>query len=430
MRELNSADKRERKTLIVFLVIAATAFCLWLGGVGLQRKASAKRTNTQQSGTARVYDSAGMLTKAQKNALEDRIAKAEKKIRADIVIVIINESLEKKYHYDYWGGQGYDGIKRYAEEFWTEKGFGWNAAGNTGNGIIMVDNIYRESDGYVYNWVAGSGDLRFSVGDLDCEKLSTKFTDRLPMGDMPKHSQVYADALIEYVSDCVKMGEGLHTLFGWRAFTPKGIVLALTSSTTAAAIVSAVYVTLFGRMFWQMNYSGRKRKEKRSKFSKRLINQPNIGFYGILGMIWFWIFIGLADAEYVSTAVHYVLFAALAAIIFIPIIQLAIASSQAWIFGSHRRKSKDSKKDLAPFSNRAILAPDSTQLVDREDQYVTTYTYGHSDDNFTSGGGYSSGGSSFHSGGGSFGGSSSGGGSFGGGGHSSGGGFSGGGSRR
>ena len=92
-----------------------------------------------------------MLTDEQEQALEKKIAAAEKGISADIVIVIMNESIEAKYpdlvYMRSDESDAYEGIKRYTESFWLDKGFGWNEAGNTGNGIIMVDNIYRESNG-------------------------------------------------------------------------------------------------------------------------------------------------------------------------------------------------------------------------------------------------------------------------------------------
>lgn len=258
-RELNSADRRERRILVTCLLVTAALIVLWAVLMGVKIGFSSKlqpRTNTRQEGTDRVYDYAGMLTDDQKEQLEEKIAAAEEKMKADLVIVIINESLEKKYpdliYMKSDETDAYRGIQRYAESYWDENGFGWNKPGDEGNGIIMVDNIYRESNGWVYNWVAGSGDLRYSVGDHSCEELSQKFTDRLPSGDLPPHSWTYFQSMMQFVSDCEEISSDMHTVMSWKAYTPGGIALALTSSLTAFIVVLALESVILGRMFWQL----------------------------------------------------------------------------------------------------------------------------------------------------------------------------------
>jgi hypothetical protein len=193
-------------------------------------------------------------------ALEEKIAQTQEKIRADIVIVILNESLEARYpdliysRVDETGA--YEGIRRYAESYWVENGFGWNEPGNTGNGIIMVDNVYRESNGWVYNWVAGAGDMRFSVGDSTCEKLSQAFTDRLRYGDLPPYTQLYADALMEFVSDCGSFGYSVRGMLGWQLFTPRVMFAVITSSLVKAAMFGAD--ANWGRVLCAIGYSGAK----------------------------------------------------------------------------------------------------------------------------------------------------------------------------
>ncbi len=265
MNELNSADRRERKFLIAFLAVTVLLVVFWITviavkvGFGQLRG----RTNSQQDGTARVYDYADMLTDAQEEALEEKIDEVQKRISADIVIVIINESLEEKYpdlvYSKYDETDAYRGIQRYAESFWIEQGFGWNEAGNTGNGIIMVDNIYRESNGWVYNWVAGSGDLRYSVGDSSCEDLSQTFTNRLPYGDMPHYSQTYADALTGFVEDCDSFGSMVKGMLGWSLFTPSTMYAVIASSFLASVVVIVMLVLIFGLMLWHLSYNGKRK---------------------------------------------------------------------------------------------------------------------------------------------------------------------------
>lgn len=382
-RPLNSADRRERHILLIFILIAAVSVAVWAGVVGAKIgfSARARRTNPKQASTARVYDYADMLTDKQTKALEAKIAEAEQAIHADIVIVIINESLEEKYpdlHYYRWDEtDAYTGIRRYAESFWDENGFGWNKPGDVGNGIIMVDNIYRESNGYVYNWVAGSGDLRYSVGNTACQKLSQSFTDRLPMGDMPQYSGTYANALMEFVADCVRTGGKIHKVLSWSAFTPSGIMAAMTSGIIAFLAGTVIFSILIGRMLWQMNYSGKQRKGKKKKEGQ-----------------------GRFFVEYILINAVYLLFLNIMPRLAADLLIFVIFIATFFLIPIKLDKAKE-EKSKDPFRAKEPIEPDEFTITDRKDRYVESYFVRNS-----SGG---------------HGGSSGGGGHFGGGGHSGGG---------
>ena len=259
MSEMNTADRGMARTLVLIIAGTIALVALWAAVIGTKVGFGViqGRTNPQQNGTRRVIDRADMLTDEQEAALEKKIASVERAISADIVILIMNESIEEKYpdliysRSDETGA--YNGIKRYTEEFWMDQGFGWNEPGNTGNGIIMVDNIYRESNGWVYNWVAGAGDLRFSVGDENCQELSQSFTDRLPYGDMPRYSQTYADALMAFVEDCSTFGLKLRGMLGWKLYTPDNMFAVITSSIAATIAVFIILCVIFGRMIWHLH---------------------------------------------------------------------------------------------------------------------------------------------------------------------------------
>ena len=145
MRDMNTADRNMARTLVLVVLGTIALVALWAAVIGMKVGFGVLkgRTNPQQNKTARVYDYADMLTDEQEQALEKKIAAAEKGISADIVIVIMNESIEAKYpdlvYMSSDESDAYEGIKRYTESFWLDKGFGWNEAGNTGNGIIMVE---------------------------------------------------------------------------------------------------------------------------------------------------------------------------------------------------------------------------------------------------------------------------------------------------
>ena len=375
--------------------------------------------NVQQSGTARVLDWADMLTDEQEEALEKKIASAEKAISADIVILIMNESIEEMYpdliYMRSDETDAYKGIQRYAEEFWVEQGYGWNEPGNTGNGILMVDNIYRESNGWVYNWVAGAGDLRFSVGNDSCQKLSQSFTDRLPYGDMPKYSQTYADALMAFVEDCSTFGLKLRGMLGWKLYTPSSMFAVITSSFAATAAVFVILCVLFGRMIWHLHYNGKQKKDAAGKSGGTAKEKRLSGILsGMGGML---VSVGLIVLVNLNVVV-----AAVALIAGILVYFVVNAINNAKDSREKRRRAGKGKGEGAdgeefprgePFARKIMLVPDEYAVTSKNNRLVRHYTtsYTESDGSSSGGGGYSGGGGGSFSGGGGGGGGFSGGGS-------------------
>ena len=408
MRELNSADRRERTILILFVLAAVILVAVWAFLVGTRYgfRKDQGRTNPQQSGTKRVIDQADMLTDEQERALEEKIAQTQEKIRADIVIVILNESLEARYpdliysRVDETGA--YEGIRRYAESYWVENGFGGNEPGNTGNGIIMVDNVYRESNGWVYNWVAGAGDMRFSVGDSTCEKLSQAFTDRLRYGDLPPYTQLYADALMEFVSDCGSFGYSVRGMLGWQLFTPRVMFAVITSSLVVTIAAGAVILFLLGLMVWHLQYNGRQRKRAAHRKNRRSS-----------------IFTGTAGAAVLFLLANvFIAMSEKNAVISVIIVFAVVIGMLLYHFLLSPKKDGEKEKKVrkgAPFARRDPLDM-NYRVTGKSDHLVRHYTTSYTESE-SSGGGGLSGGGGFSGGGGGF----SGGG---------GGGFSGGGSHR
>ncbi len=89
----------------------------------------------------RVFDYADVLTNSEERDLEELIAKREKQIGCDIVLVTINESL-----YDIYGiTEDTDwnwewSITEYAETFFIDNNFGYNVAGQNGDGALLLHN--------------------------------------------------------------------------------------------------------------------------------------------------------------------------------------------------------------------------------------------------------------------------------------------------
>jgi len=126
-----------------------------------------ERTNTECKTTERVFDLADVLTDEEEDKLREKIAEREKQVGADIVIVTLNESLEE-YARSYDLYADYDEFTMiYADNFYEEYKFGYNKP--IGDGVLLLDNIYREDDGKVYTWLCTTGKVedRYSTGMID-----------------------------------------------------------------------------------------------------------------------------------------------------------------------------------------------------------------------------------------------------------------------
>lgn len=116
------------------------------------------RKNTACDTKERVFDYADKLTTEEESSLRELIARREKETGCDIVIVTLNESLEeyaKKYESKIGTVTSDKYVMVYADNFYDEHKFGFN--GPIGDGTILLDNWYRESDGKVHSWMGNAG---------------------------------------------------------------------------------------------------------------------------------------------------------------------------------------------------------------------------------------------------------------------------------
>lgn len=142
---------------------------LWIAVFAGKRMLSeeTERTNTECVTEERVFDYADVLTEEEENRLREQIAKREKQTASDIVIVTLNESL-KDYARTFDPYADYSEFTMiYADNFYDEGKFGYNKP--VGDGVLLLDNIYREDDGKVYTWLCTTGKVedRYSVGMID-----------------------------------------------------------------------------------------------------------------------------------------------------------------------------------------------------------------------------------------------------------------------
>lgn len=137
---------------------------------GSKTAAVSGSTNTERTTTERVFDYADKLTDAEEDALRDLISEAEKETQCDIVLVTLNESLVE-YAAQYKDQIGSVPISQcvmvYADNFYDEHKFGYDMP--YGDGVLLLDNWYREADGWVYSWMStcGRAEERYSSAMID-----------------------------------------------------------------------------------------------------------------------------------------------------------------------------------------------------------------------------------------------------------------------
>lgn len=116
------------------------------------------RNNTECDTTERVFDDADVLTDEEENNLRTLISEKESETGCDIVIVTINQSLVE-YAASYADQIGSVPIEKcvmvYSDNFFDQHKFGYNKP--IGDGVVFLDNWYRESDGHVHSWLTTSG---------------------------------------------------------------------------------------------------------------------------------------------------------------------------------------------------------------------------------------------------------------------------------
>lgn len=184
----------------------------------------------------RVFDYADKLSDDEEEALREKIADGEAGTGCDIVIVILEESLEEyalSYEEVIGPVEPYQYTMVFADNFYDEHQFGFNKP--VGDGIILVDNWYREWDGGLYNWISTSGRVYDHYSESMIEDLTNAFIEEVEV-DAASAYGLFVDMVAE------EMGAG--RTGGGDSFIPVWLILI------AAAAVSLI--------FFFVNYGGRK----------------------------------------------------------------------------------------------------------------------------------------------------------------------------
>lgn len=147
-----------RRFKVCFIILGVLTI-IWAGLLGIHSVTGSIRNNSRQNAECiteeRVFDEAGVLTEKEEEKLRKLIAKRERQTGCDIVLVTMNESL-KEYAYARQEYVSYDKfVMVYADDFYDEHKFGYNKP--QGDGVLFLDNLYRESDGWAYSWLCTTG---------------------------------------------------------------------------------------------------------------------------------------------------------------------------------------------------------------------------------------------------------------------------------
>lgn len=158
------------KWLYIIFAAAVLLFALLtVGHTAIAGIAGHQRTNTECATTERVFDYGGVLTDKEEAKLRKLIAKREEQTGCDIVLVTLKESL-KDYAREIEPGVSYSEFVRvYAEQFYENNNFGYDRP--NGDGVILVDNWFREDDGRIYTWFCTTGKVKKAYSDADIDHI-------------------------------------------------------------------------------------------------------------------------------------------------------------------------------------------------------------------------------------------------------------------
>ncbi|MDD3369794.1 MAG: TPM domain-containing protein [Lachnospiraceae bacterium] len=151
--------------LAVAVLAAVTAIVYALG----LKSGEKTRTNSECTTEERVFDYADVLTDEEENNLRQLISKRETEAGCDIVLVTLEESLADyaaKYEKNCPTNQY---VRIFADNFYDEHAFGFNKP--RGDGIILVDNYFREADGKIHTWLSTCGSTYETYSDEMIDQL-------------------------------------------------------------------------------------------------------------------------------------------------------------------------------------------------------------------------------------------------------------------
>ena len=180
------------------------------------------RSNSQCT-TERVFDYGDVLTDDEEEKLRIKIAETEELCGIDIVMVILDETLEgyaKAYENKIGQVEPYQYTMVFADNFYDKNAFGYDMP--HGDGVVFVDNWYREADGGVYSWLSTSGRVIEELPTDTCESILDMALDYVE--DNPVYAYGY---LVELIANKMNPNISLGDTWGGGISVIVGLVVGM-----------------------------------------------------------------------------------------------------------------------------------------------------------------------------------------------------------
>lgn len=163
---------RRFKGYFIFLGILAAIYLAISGLHAVVGLFKGERDNAFCTTDERVFDKAGVLSDEEEEKLRKLIAKRERQTGCDIVLVTLDEPLREyaRAREEYVSSDRY--VMVYADDFYDEHMFGYNAP--YGDGVLLLDNLNREDDGWAYTWLCTTGRAEAKYSDAMIDHLLEK----------------------------------------------------------------------------------------------------------------------------------------------------------------------------------------------------------------------------------------------------------------
>ncbi len=146
------------------------------------------RTN-DQAPEERVYDKADVLTDEEEQWLRDLIFPKEEQLGIDIILVTLQDDIEK----DYYSWE--QGMMNYADDFYDYNNYGFNKP--SGDGVLLLDNWYEGQKG---SWLSTGGYVYQRMSNYDIDWVLDEVYYMLDDG--PYYAYVaYVEAMAEIMTE-------------------------------------------------------------------------------------------------------------------------------------------------------------------------------------------------------------------------------------
>ena len=201
----NDYKKQARKEYLryfrIWFIIVGILAVLAAGRVAVRLAADNAPRENNSAPVERVYDYADVLTDDEEERLRSQIAKAEKRLHMDIVIVTFNESVEgeeaeKTFGSPYWEVN----MQALADDFWDEKGYGYNK-NFEGDGMLLLHNWYEGQNG---EHLSTSGKAEWNLTSRDIDRLLDR-VDWYYDTNLYKAYSEFVEAVAEMFDDSIQV---------------------------------------------------------------------------------------------------------------------------------------------------------------------------------------------------------------------------------